>query len=535
MSAPVPDVRAAALLEIWQQRFAGICAEMGEALRRGASSPNIKERADFSCALFSPDAELVAQAAHIPVHLGSMAASVRAVIDAAGDTADHVDPDDQIVVNDPFRGGTHLNDMTFVARVAGPDGTTVGWVANRAHHADVGGGVPGSLWGGAPDSVAEGLCLPPVRIVRGGTWDRDVRALVLANTRTPDERAGDLDAQWGANRLGARRLCELVTVAGGDAVAGAMREVLDHGERSADSAFSQLVTGTGAGTASDHLCAVDGTRHPLQVRVHLDVDGLHADFTGTAAAAAGVPSAVRSVTQACLEYVARVVGGPGVARNGGVTRRLHLTAPPGSVVAAGFPTAVGAGNVEASQRIVDVLLAACAVFAPERVGAASQGTMNNLLIGGVTADGRPFVTYETIGGGQGARPGRDGQSGVHTHMTNSANTPIEAFELEYPLTVERYGLRSGSGGAGRWRGGDGIERAVRLHVDATVTLLAERRDVGPPGRHGGADGAPGHDEVVVEGVAEPLPAKGTVRLPAGSVVVIRTPGGGGMGVPDGPP
>jgi len=527
--AAVPDAAAAARLEIWQQRLAGVCDEMGGALRRAAYSPNIKEREDFSCALFAADGELVAQAEHIPVHLGSMAASVRAALAAFGDLA----PGDQVVVNDPFRGGTHLNDVTFVAAVADASGRILGYTANRAHHADVGGSVPGSLSVSALDAVAEGLTIPPVRAVRDGEWDPDVRALILANTRTPVERAGDLDAQRGANRIAERRVVELAERFGTDAFEQATEEIRHHGERRLRAALASVVD-RGPLVFEDHLEAADGTLEPVRVSVTIEDGGLTADFAGSARARPGVPSAVEAVTRACLEFVVRCCVGGDIPRNGGVSRLLHVRAPQGSVVAATAPTPVGAGNVEASQRIADVLFGALAPAFPDRVGAASQGTMNNVLIGG--ADPDQFVFYETVGGGQGGRPGAAGQSGIHTGMTNTANTPIEAIESEFPLRVLRYRLRRGSGGRGVHHGGEGIERDLEVLCDVTVSLVTERRVLAPWGLAGGEPGAVGENWLLPggdESLAERLPDKCTIQLKAGDVLRMLTPGGGGWGRPTG--
>jgi N-methylhydantoinase B len=521
------DARNSAAIWIWQSRFSGVCDEMGAALRRAAYSPNVKEREDYSCALFSADGELIGQAEHIPVHLGSMAASVRSAIDVFEELADG----DQVVVNDPFRGGTHLNDITFVAAVRASEGKLLGYVANRAHHADVGGSVPGSLSAAAIDSVSEGLCLPPIRAVRGGAWDADIRSLLLANTRTPDERAGDLDAQWGANRLGARRLAELADAHGRESLASAMQMVCDYAER----AMRVELQAASAGLeeeleCEDFLEAADGGLVPIRVVIRIDADGLEADFRGTGPARPGVPSGVFAVTQACLEFAARSITSGDIPRNGGAARVLRLRTEPGSVVDARAPIPVGVGNVEASQRIADVLLEALAPAFPGAIGAGSQGTMNNLLIGSVPGVGRPFVYYETIGGGQGGRPGKPGQSGIHTGMTNTANTPVEALEHAYPLFVETYRLRSGSGGRGEQPGGEGIERVVRLLEDSQVTLLAGRRATGPRGRAGGSAGACGEDSVrTPEGAERVLEPLSTQLLPAGTRLVIRTPGGGGYG------
>ena len=548
----------AAALAVWQARLAGVCDEMGGALRRGAYSANIKERADFSCALFGPGGELVAQAEHIPVHLGSMAASVRAALDAFPGLG----PGDQVALNDPFRGGTHLNDVTFVAAVTDDAGGLVGYVANRAHHADIGGGVPGSLSATAVDSVAEGLCIPPVRVVRDGVWDDDVRRLLLANTRTPGERAGDLDAQWGANRLGARRLAEVARTHGSVAVAAATSALCDYGERRLRSALAGAL-GARCGFA-DVLESAGGGAVPVRVAVAVDEAGVTADFGGTGAATPGVPSTVEAVTRACLEFAVRSAVDPTLPRNGGVSRLLHVVAPAGSVAAAGFPTPVGAGNVEASQRIADVLLGALAGIFPGRGGGAARVPAATARGGGRAPGGARGGRPAPGGGGRGGRPARPGhspragmsgvhtgmtntadeghrsavpmpgQSGIHTCMTNTMNTPIEALERAFPLRVLRYRLRQGSGGAGWAPGGEGIERDLQVLADATVSLITERRVSQPWGLAGGEPGAVGENWLLPggdESRGERLPHKCTIQLKAGDVLRMLTPGGGGWGSP----
>jgi N-methylhydantoinase B/oxoprolinase/acetone carboxylase alpha subunit len=508
-----------ATLQVWISRLTGVADEMGLVLRRAAYSPNIKERADCSCALFTADGTLLVQAEHIPVHLGSMPAAVRAAIDACGGA---VGPDDQIVVNDPFAGGTHLNDVTFVAPVHAHEGggPLVGWVANRAHHADVGGMAPGSMPPDATEIYQEGLRIPPVR------WTPEVEALFLAASRTPEERRGDLDAQRGANRLGARRLRAL---APSPAVLDA---ILAYGERRMRAALRELPDGvyefadvldsTGGGPH-----AVTGTAR-IAVRVTVDHDAVTFDFDGTDAQRPGAVNAVEAVTVSAAAFALRTVVDPDLPANGGALRPMRVVAPAGSIVAARPPVAVGAGNVEVSQRVADVCLGALAQAAPERVGAASQGTMNNVLVGG---DG--FVYYETIGGGQGGRPGpRPGMSGVHTAMTNTRDTPVEALERACPLRVRRYALRRGTGGAGLAPGGDGIERELEALTEVTVSLVTERRVSRPWGLAGGEPGAPGENWLLPQGDerrAERLPDKCTIRMRPGDVLRILTPGGGGWG------
>jgi N-methylhydantoinase B/oxoprolinase/acetone carboxylase alpha subunit len=504
-------------LQVLISRLTGVAEEMGAVLRRAAFSPNIKERADCSAALFTADGEMLVQAEHIPVHLGSMPASVRAAIDAfGGDLA----PGDQVVVNDPFAGGTHLNDITLVAPCFA-DGRLVGWAANRAHHADVGGAAPGSIPADATDIHQEGLRIPPTRL------DDGLRRMLLANSRTPGERVGDLAAQEGANVVGVERLTALA------ADGAPVGEVVDYGERRMRAALAALPDGTWrADDVMDSTGAGPDQQRPalVQVEVTLTGDAVIFDFTGSAPQSRGNVNAVEAVTVSAVAFALRSAVDPTIPANGGALRPVRVVAPAGSIVAARPPTAVGAGNVEVSQRVADVCLRALAEPCAARVPAAGQGTMNNVLVGGAG-----WVYYETVAGGQGGRPTAPGMSGVHTGMTNTRNTPIEALERTFPLRVRRYRLRRGSGGAGRFPGGDGIERDVEVLEDVTVSLITERRMSSPPGLAGGADGATGENWLLPAGDerdADRLPDKCTIRLRAGDVLRMLTPGGGGWGTPD---
>jgi N-methylhydantoinase B/oxoprolinase/acetone carboxylase alpha subunit len=507
-----------ASLQVLVSRLTGVAEEMGAVLRRGASSPNIKERADCSAALFTPAGELLVQAEHIPVHLGSMPASVAAALAAFPEGV----PDGaQVALNDPFAGGTHLNDLTLVApcRV---DGRLVGWAANRAHHADVGGMAPGSIPPEAVEVFQEGLRLPPVLLTD------EVVAVLLANSRTPDERRGDLDAQVGANRVGVERLAAVG--------AGApLDEVTAYGERRMRAALAAVPDGR---WSFEDVLDSSGPRpeqqRPARVTVTVTVAGdvVTVDFTGTDEQRPGNVNAVEAVTVSAVSFALRSALDPTIPANGGAMRPVTVVAPAGTVVAARLPAAVGAGNVEVSQRVADVCLGALAQAVPERVGAAGQGTMNNVLVGGPEPE--PWVYYETVAGGQGGRPSGGGMSGVHTAMTNTKNTPVEALERAYPMRVLRYGLRRRSGGAGRHPGGDGVERDLLVLVDCTASLITERRTTPPWGLAGGEPGAPGEDWLLRggdESRAERLPDKCTVRLRAGDVLRLRTPGGGGWGEP----
>ncbi|WP_436795184.1 hydantoinase B/oxoprolinase family protein [Actinospongicola halichondriae] len=513
MTSPTLDP---AKLQVLISKLTGVAEEMGAVLQRSAFSPNIKERADCSAALFTPDGTLLVQAEHIPVHLGSMPASVAAVI-AAFDG--RVVAGEQYVVNDPFAGGTHLNDITVVAPCI-LDDRLVGWAANRAHHADVGGSAPGSMPADAHEIFEEGLRLPPVRLTD------DIRSVLFANSRTPVERAGDLDAQVGANALGVRRLAELADAP--------VHEVVDYGERRMRSALTGIDDGSWSATdVMDSTGSGVDQQRPSEIRVRLDVmgDRLRVDFTGSAPQSDGNVNAVAAVTESAVAFAIRSVIDPTMPANGGALRPIEVVLPPGSIVAADAPAAVGAGNVEVSQRVADLVLAVLAQADPERVAAANQGTMNNLLLGG-----RGWVYYETVGGGQGGRwhdgHGMPGQSGIQTGMTNTKNTPIEALERAFPLRVLRYRLRRGSGGGGRAPGGDGIERDLQVLEDVTASLITERRVSRPAGLAGGEPGSTGENWLLPQGDesrAERLPDKCTIRLEAGDVLRMLTPGGGGWG------
>lgn len=505
-------------LEVARHRLAGVAEEMGTVLRRTAYSPNIKERADCSAAVFTPDGTMLAQAEHIPVHLGAMPASVAAVLAALG-----AEPGLQYAVNDPFAGGTHLNDLTLVRPVF-VDGIHVAWVGNRAHHADVGGEAPGSMPAHATTVDQEGIRVPPMAAVRNGEWLSSFLDPFLDATRTPGERRGDLAAQLGANEVAAARLESMIRLEGVPGFRRLTDQLLAYGERRMEAALSALPDGRYS--FSD---VMEWGDEDVTIAVTVEVDGgsLHADFSGTDDQIPANFNAVEAVTRSCLYYAVRVATDPSIPANGGAYRNVTLHAPVGSIVNARAPAAVAAGNVETSQRIADVLLGALAQAAPERVPAASQGTMNNLLIGNDR-----FAYYETVAGGQGGRPRGPGQSGIQTGMTNTRNTPIESLVTHYPFRVTRYTLRRGSGGEGLHPGGDGIEREIAFDEEATVSLMGERRRHRPWGLNGGLAGATGADVLIrSDGTVEALPGKVTFEVATGDRLRVFTPGGGGWGEP----
>jgi N-methylhydantoinase B len=512
-------------LGLFKSAFHSIAEEMGAALRRTSFSPNIKERRDYSCAVFDAAGHVVAMGDHMPVHLGSMPMSVRVAVDTL-DLA----PGDVAILNDPYGGGTHLPDITLVAPVY-VKGKRVFYVANRAHHSDVGGMYPGSM-GNCREIYQEGIRIPPVKIIRRGKVDHEVLGLILYNVRTPEEREGDLTAQIGSCKIGERRLLEMAAKYGVATVNRRMAELLDYTERLVRDEIARLPAGEFS--AEDFLDEDGAGSGPIAIRVKITLDPkrrcAHVDFTGSDPQCGGSVNAVYAITWSAVFYVFRCLLGDDAPCTAGLMRPITVIAPEGTIVNARPPAAVAGGNVECSQRITDTLLRALAQAAPDRVPAASSGTMNNLTIGGIDPrTGKPFAYYETIAGGMGARPDRDGVSGIHTHMTNSLNTPVEALEYFYPFRVRRYAYRGGSGGVGKYRGGDGLVREIELLVPSQVTLLADRRRNGPYGLSGGAPGACGRTTLVHrDGREEALPGKCSVEPQAGDRVRIESPGGGGF-------
>ena len=531
----------AVTLEIFKNLFISVAEEMGVTLGRTAYSPNIKERRDFSCACFLGEGRMIAQAAHIPVHLGAMPASVQAALQ----TFDAWAPGDLVVLNDPFLGGTHLPDITMVSPVFVAEELTF-FVASRAHHADVGGMSPGSM-PLAHEIYQEGLIIPPVKLKEGGRTNQAVLELILRNVRTPRERQGDLAAQMAAHQVGARRLQEIVGRYGLTETLRYAHELLAYAERLTRAAIAEIPDGVyhfcdelddeGAEVSFAGVTALTPAagRGQPRICVTITVQGeeMTVDFAGSSPALEGPLNAVRAITESASWYVMRCIAGPEVPVNDGAFKPVRVVVPRGSLLDAEPPHAVAGGNVETSQRVVDVVLGALAQALPDRIPAASQGTMNNLTVGGYDAErGAPFAYYETLGGGAGAGPAGDGLSALHVHMTNTLNTPIEALEYAYPFRVRRYALRRGSGGRGLHHGGEGLIRDIEFLVPCSLTILSERRQTTPYGLRGGEPGKPGRNLLIREGRGQELPGKAEVQVHAGDILSLRTPGGGGWGSPD---
>jgi N-methylhydantoinase B len=556
-----------ATLSIFNHLFASVAEEMGVTLGRAAYSPNIKERLDFSCAVFLGDGRLLAQAAHIPVHLGAMPASVQAALTHCAPFA----PGDVVILNDPYLGGNHLPDITLVSpvfvnenpksQIPNPKSQTAGqsdkevrgqgeiqnpkskilnpefFVASRAHHADVGGMSPGSM-PLSTELYQEGIIIPPIKLVSAGQRNEAVWQLILRNVRTPAERDGDLAAQLAAHAIGARRLAEIVSRYGLDETIAQAEALIAYAQALTEAAIARMPAGRY--TFTDYLDN-DGQSAepiPIQATVTIEEQQLTVDFAGTAPAVRGnlnaVPAIAESAVAYCLRCVALALLQTDIPMNQGALEPITIRLERGSLLDPHPPHAVAAGNVETSQRIVDVIFGALAQALPDLVPAASQGTMNNLTFGGRLAASDsvsrpPFAYYETIGGGIGAGPAADGGHGMHVHMSNTRNTPVEALEYAFPLRVVEYSLRQGSGGDGRHQGGDGLVRAIQFLTPVTVTLMSERRERPPYGLLGGKPGGRGQNTLVRGDEATALPGKVTLELEADDILRIETPGGGGWG------
>ncbi len=513
-------------LEIFQNMLSSIAEEMGMVLIMAGYSPNIKERRDLSCAIFDPEGNMVSQAAHIPVHLGSMSFAVKAVLDELG-----INEGDIFVLNDPFKGGTHLPDITCITPFF-VDGRLEFFLASRAHHADVGGISPGSM----PLSTSldeEGVLIPPSRLYENGKLNKALFHDIVSKSRDPEEREGDFRAQVGCLEFGAGRLKEIISKYSLDKIKEAAAELLNYSEKLMKAEIKNIPDGTysfedymdddGAGT----------TDIPIRATITISGEEARVDFKGTSRQVSGCVNTPFSVTTAAVLYVFQcLASGDDVDMplNSGPLRAIEIVAEPSSLVNATYPSAVSAGNCETSQRIVDVVLGALSKAIPDKVPAASNGGMNNVTFGTLNpVTGKEFAYYETIGGGMGGIIGRSGPSAIHSHMTNTLNTPVEAFERELPIMIDTYSVRENSGGEGKYPGGDGITRSFKFLTDTTVTVITERRIRCPYGVNGGGAGKSGRNTIIREGVVEQLPPKASVEVKKGDVLRIDTPGGGGWG------
>ncbi len=505
-------------LEVFRSLFTSIAEEMGIVLRRTSFSPNIKERRDYSCAVYDGCGRTVAMGDHMPAHLGAMPASVRAVTDECEPL-----PGEIYFLNDPFRGGTHLPDITSVSALyAGGPGGPDFYLATRAHHADVGGMAPGSM-PLAQEVYQEGLRIPPVRLVRDGAFDPALLSMILANVRTPDERLGDLSAQVAAHRVGERRLREALAKHGRERIVRQMAVLQDYAESVMRARLQAIPDGEWRFT--DYMDDDGFGAETIPIHCNLTIRGSTAevDFRESAPQTKGGINANRAVTTSAVMYCFRCLVLDETPYNSGIMRPVEIRTQPGTVCDAILPASTAAGNVETSQRIVDALLGVLRQALPGEIPAGSSGTMNNISFGGLDDNGRAFSYYETIGGGMGASCDSNGMSGVHTHMTNSLNTPIEAFEQQYPVRIRRYRLRLGSGGAGLRQGGEGVVREYEFLSDASLAILSERRATQPTGSEGGGPGASGRNLLN----DSEIPAKGNFSVRGGDVLRIETPGGGG--------
>jgi len=512
-------------LEIFNNLFSTICEEMGVVLCRSSFSTNIKERKDFSCALFDHSGEMVAQAEHLPVHLASMSMSVEWAIKTV-----EMSGGDAVILNDPFQGGTHLPDITVVTPFFYKGSKKpVFYVANRAHHSDVGGMSPGSMCN-ATEIYQEGIRIPPVKIAQGSIINREIMSIITTNVRTPEEREWDIIAQISANTIGKQRLSELCEKYGKGEVIKYSSELQGYSARIMKSVIKKIPDGEYS--FSDCLDDDGMVEKPVRIKVCVNIKGSSAslDFSGSSRQVDGCVNAVYAVTVSCVFYVFRCLVENDIPSNAGCMRSISITAPEGSVVNAKVPGAVSGGNVETSQRIVDVIFGALSKAIPDRIPAASSGTMNNIAIGGYDKlKESHFTYYETIGGGMGARPNQDGINAIHTHMTNTLNTPVESLEHNYPFRISQYKIRPRSGGKGRHKGGHGIIRDYEFFQPATVSILSDRRKQAPYGLKGGKKGQVGQNTLISKGRKHKLPSKTTINVSSGDIVSIHTPGGGGYG------
>lgn len=517
------------VVEVVKHSLTYISEEMGVALRKSAYSPNIRERADHSCAVLDLKGRTIGQAEHIPVHIGSFALGLKNTLDYLQREGTRIDPGDMIIVNDPYISGTHLNDVTLIRPVFLVE-QLVGYAANKAHHVDVGGLTPASINPFAKELSEEGIVIPPVKLMEKNALRTDIVDTFSTNTRMPKTTLGDLRAQVAANLLGERRILELVAKIGRDTFWDSCETLLDQAHQLALSAYAKMPKGTWKG---EDCLELDDELLTIRETVRIHNEGVDVDFTGTAAQVHAPLNAVLGVSTAAVTFAIKTLMPDDLPINDGFHRTIHLTAPEGTLVNPSRPAPVAAGNLETSQRIVDTTYQALSAVMPDRIPAASHGSMNNLMMGGTHPEsGRQWAFYETIGGGYGGRLGADGVEAVQVNMTNTMNTPIEVMEHYYPLCFETYEIREGSGGLGEWRGGMGIERAFTVRALVQITVLGDRSRIPPHGFGGGLPGQPSEYYVVKRnGQRVHLKSKDATVLEPGDKLVIRTAGGGGYGNP----
>ncbi|RMF94251.1 MAG: hydantoinase B/oxoprolinase family protein [Candidatus Schekmanbacteria bacterium] len=512
-------------LEIFKNLFSSIAEEMGYTLKRTSFSPNIKERRDYSCAIFDCKGDMVSQAAHIPVHLGSMPMSVKAILQECPPSKNSM-----AIVNDPFRGGTHLPDVTIIAPVfLNESKNPLFYVANRAHHSDIGGMTAGSM----PISTSifqEGVIIPPLLLVRDNEIDESVLRLITSNVRTTEERRGDFKAQVMANNIGIRRMRETIDKYGAELTSFYAKALQEYTENITRRTIKDIKDGVYEfeDYLDDDGIGIESIK--IKVAIRIEEDNLIADFSGSSKQVMGSVNAVEAITLSALIYSVRCLMPEDLPTNEGIFKPIKLITEKGSVVNAEFPAAVAGGNVETSQRIVDVILGALSNAVPDKICAASQGTMNNIALGGFDHYRKKnFAYYETIGGGMGAYRGGNGESAIHSHMTNTLNTPIEALEYDYPILIREYSIRKNSGGNGEYKGGNGIVREIQFLTDTEVTVLSERRKYSPYGIFGGGSGLCGRNIVIRKGKYEDRAGKFYEKMNSEDILRIETPGGGGYG------
>jgi N-methylhydantoinase B len=515
------------IVEVIRNALLYASEEMGIVVRNASFSPNIKERLDHSCALFDERGRLIAQAEHIPVHLGSLPAGIVNTLVYLEQRGQHLNSGDMMVVNNPYIAGTHLNDITLIRPIFFQQ-QLVGYAASKAHHTDVGGRVPGSISSDATEVFQEGLILPPVKLMIGNHFQEDIAQIICANSRTPAARMGDLRAQVAGNLRGEQRLQEVIARYGLPVFRAAINRILDESEIRLRQALGRFPAGRYE--AEDYLDDTGQSDTPVRLKVTITLanDAINIDYTGTDAQVQAPVNAVFGVTLSAVYYVLRSVTDHTIPMNEGCFRPVTVYAPEGTLLNPRFPAPVAGGNVETSMRNADVLLQAFARIVPERVPACSGGTMTNLMVGG-----DDWAFYETIGVGMGGRPGLDGIDGIQTNMTNTLNTPVEAMERHFPIRMTRYEFREHSGGQGQWRGGCGLVRGFELLADrATVTLLGDRARFAPPGARGGEPGKTSERHLFRRNIPQEaalLPAKTTFTMRQGDELIIETPGGGGFG------